>query len=124
MSNIIKYQPNLPSNLQRQLDRQNNQMECIAQAAMTAMGEQSKIYSYAMFEAMRTLNTIVMLKKAFPKERMTPETDAALQNLIQSYLYAMAQIPQEAGEMIRQLLEKTSFDTDDDGLLGTLMGLF
>jgi hypothetical protein len=124
MSNIIKYQPNLPSSLQRQLDRQNNHMECIAQAAMVAMGEQSKIYSYALFEAMRTLNTIVMLKKAFPKESMTPETDAALQNLTQSYLYAMEQIPQEACEMIRQHLKKASFNTDDDGLLGALIELF
>jgi hypothetical protein len=121
MNDITKYQPRLPVAMQRHLDQQSSNMNYIAKLTTEALGEQSHIYSYVMFEVMRTISTIEMLKKAFPKNAMTPETEAALQMLTQDYLRSMEQIPQQACRMILQVLVEAPPPPSDGGLLGGLI---
>src|SRR5687767_8474427 len=124
MNDMIRYQPQLPANMQRQLARQTGNMDYIAQLTMHALGEQSAIYSYTMFEVIRTMNTVVMLKNAFPGNTMTPETEVALQDLTRDYLHAMELIPQQSCRMILQVLQQASAPPDEDGLLGALTDAF
>ena len=124
MNDMIRYQPQLPANIQRQLGRQNRHMDYIAQLTKQALGEQSIIYSYTMFEVTRTMNTVVMLKNAFPGNTMTPETEAALQGLTRDYLDAMELIPQQSCRMILHVLQQASAPPDDGGLLGALTDAF
>jgi hypothetical protein len=121
MNEITKYAPQLPVGIQRQLNRQSHHMNYITKLAMEALGEQSQIYSFTVFQAFQTLNTIITLKKAFEQTGMPPETEALFQKLTQEYLAAMARIPQRSCEMIHQVLERASVPPDDGGLLGALI---
>ena len=124
MSEIIKYQPKLPVIKQWQLEKQSDHMNYIAKLAIEALGEQSNVYSYTVFEVLKTMNTIMALKQAFSVNGMTPETEAMLQNLTRNYLHAMEQIPQEACEMILQVLQGASLPADDGGFIGSLIEAF
>jgi hypothetical protein len=121
MSDIIKYQPKLPLVIQRQLVQHSQKMNYIADLAREALGEQGNVYTFSVLEVLRTMNTIVMLRQAFAKDGMDPETEAILGNLTQNYLKNMARIPQHASEMIYELLEKASVPPDDRGWLASLI---
>ncbi len=99
-------------------------MDYIAKLAIDALGEQSNVYCFTVFEVLRTMNTIVALKQAFPLNGMTPKTEAMLESLTQNYLQAMERIPQEACGMILQVLEKASAPPNDGGLLNALIDAF
>ena len=124
MSEIIKYQPKLPVVNRWQLSKNSNHMDYIAKLAIEALGEQSNVYCYTVFEVLKTMNTIVALKQAFSLGSLTPETEAMLQNLTQNYLQEMQKIPQEACEMIIQVLKKASASPNDKGLLGAVIDAF
>jgi hypothetical protein len=124
MSDMIKYQPQLPVVIQSQLDRQSHRMSYITKVATAALGEQSNVYSFTVFEVFRTLTTITALKEAFAKTGMPPETEALLEILKQNYLQAMERIPQQTCGMILQVLESASVAPDDGGWLGALIDAF
>ena len=124
MNEIIRYQPKLPVIKQWQLDKHIDHMNYIAKLAFEALGEQSNVYTYTVFEVLRTMNTVVALKQAFSVNGMTPETEAMLENLTNNYLRSMEQIPQEACGMILQALKSASLPPDDGGLIGAVIDAF
>ena len=124
MNEITKYQPQLPVIIQRQLDQQRNQMNRITGLTMEALGEQSNVYSFAAFEALRTLNAMVQLKQTFAKTGMPPETEVLFEKLTQDYLEAMAQVPHRSCEMLQQVLERAAVPLNDGGWLGVLLDAF
>jgi hypothetical protein len=124
MNEIMKYQPKLPVLQQRQLSVQKSHMEYIAMLAVEALGEQSNVYSYTVFEVCRTLETVNLLKRAFSQNGISSETEAVLQNLTMNYLRAMEKIPVEACNMIVQVLQRASSQPDDGGLLGAVIDAF
>jgi hypothetical protein len=121
MSDIIKYQPRLPLVIQRHLVQQSQKMDYFTDLAMKALGEQGNVYTFAVLEVLRTMNTIVTLRQAFAKDGLDPEIEALVGNLTQNYLEKMGRIPQHASEMIIQVLEQASTPPDDGGLLGALL---
>lgn len=117
MNELQKYQPKLPVSYQRHLAKGTNNMTSIAGLTSHALAEQGHVFSYAVFEALKTLTMIEALKKAFPTSAMDPETESLLNNLTQDYLLAMQKIPQEASKKILQVLEEASVPSEDEGLL-------
>ena len=124
MNDLTKYQAKLPVNYQRHLAKHTNHMESIARLTIEALGTQSNIYSYTVFETFRTLTTIAALKQAFPAHAMSPESEAILNGLIQDYLTAMQKIPQEACRMILNVLENVSAPQEEEGFLDTIINAF
>jgi hypothetical protein len=124
MNELTKYQTRLPATYQRQLAKQTSQMDFIARLTVDALGAQSNIHSYTVFEVFKTLATISALKQAFPTSSMNPETEAILNALTQDYLQAMQRIPQEACRRILQVLENASASPDDGGILETIIDAF
>jgi hypothetical protein len=124
MSNIIKYQPQLPLVVQRQLGRQSQRMSYITKLAIEALGEQSNVYGAAVIKVFQTMSAIAMLKQTVVKTGMSQQTEELFQKLTVDYLEAMARIPQRSSEMIYQVLERASVPEDDGESLGTLLDAF
>ena len=124
MNEITKYRPQFPVLKQWQLDRQRSHMEYITRLAIGAMGEQSQMYRYIVFEVLDTMDSAMRLKTAYFVNGMPPEIEAVFQNLTSNYLRAMEQIPTEACRYILQVLQRASPEPDDGGLLGFVINAF
>jgi hypothetical protein len=124
MSDMIKYEPQLPVVVQRQLDRQSHGMSYITKLAIEALGEQSNVYSAAAIKAFQTMSALAILEQTVANTGMHPEIKVLFGKLRQDYLEAMARIPERSSEMIYQVLERASIPQDDDGSLGDLLDRF
>ena len=123
MNELQKYQPKLPVSYERHLAKSTHNMTTIARLTSHVLAEQGYIFSYAMFEALKTLTMIEALKKAFPIS-MDSETEAILRGLTQDYMTAMQKIPQEASKNILQVLENASVPPEEEGLLQSITNAF
>jgi hypothetical protein len=124
MSDIIKYQPQLPTAIQRQLDRQSHHMTYRAQLTMGALGVQSDIYSAAALKGFQTISALAVLKQMAAKMGMSQETDELFAQLIADCGEAMARIPQRSCEMIYQVLDLASVPQDEAASPGDLLDAF
>jgi hypothetical protein len=124
MSDIIKYQPQLPTAIQRQLDRQSHHMTYVAHLAIEALGEQSDIYSATALKAFQTISALAMLKQTAAKMGMSQETDDLFAQLATECREAMARIPQRSCEMIYQVLERAAVPQEEAVSLGGLFDAF
>ena len=104
MNGIDLYQPELPRRVRRELDRQRDHMEHIANLAMKALDEQSQVFGYAVFKVISTMNTVAVLKQASKANGMTPDIDHTINQLSQHYLQMMEMIPSNACSKIVQVL--------------------
>ena len=124
MNEMTRFNPKFPVVKQWQLEKQRSQMEYITRLSIEALGEQSTVYSYTVFEVLRTLETVMRLKAVFSPNTIPPETEALLQNLTSNYLRAMEQIPNEACSKILIALQNASPQPDDGGVLKFLTNAF
>jgi hypothetical protein len=99
-------------------------MDYIANLAIKALGEESSVYRYAVYEAFSTMREIDTLKQTFLINRMTPEMEEKLNNLNMNYLQAMEQIPKDACGRIHQVLQEAATPSNDEGFLGAIIDAF
>lgn len=124
MNKIQPHQPVLPAKMQKELDQQLAQISKIGQKVIFALDGVSTVHRFAVFEAISTSTTVSILKKAAEENGMTPELDAHLKQLEQSYFNVMGQIPKEASKKIIQTLIKVDDDNDVFGLIENVKRFF
>ena len=123
MNELQKYQPKLPARYDRHLAKSTDNMTSIARLTSHVLAEQGYVFSYTIFELIKTLTTIEALKQAFPIS-MNPETEAILRDLTQDYMTAMQKIPQEASKKLLLALEDASVPPEEEGMLESITNAF
>ena len=99
-------------------------MNYYARLAIEALGEQSHVYRYCLFEVFTTVENTKRLKEAYFGDDVPTEAEALVQNLTNNYLQAMEQIPIEACNKILHVLQGAPALPDDGGLLEAFIEAF
>ena len=124
MSLMHPHPTNLSPHIFQQLSQQRTRMAWITQYAIQALDEESRIYSYTIYNALSTLAEIHLLKQAFLGNQNVPEAEAWLQNLTQTYLQEMEKIPHDTCRQIVQMLQTVKPQPEDGDLLQGLRQVF